>query len=93
MKTSIRIAALVLGGMVFVGCDSKDNTVTPPAAPAAPATPTVPTVTPPSTTDMSGKMGQINSAIDKGAASAKTEADKLLNSAPTTAPAIPGLGK
>ena len=93
MKTSIRIAALVLSGIVFVGCDDKkDNTVTVPAAPATP-TVTVPTITAPSTTDTSGKMGQINNAIDKGAANAKSEADKLLNSAPTTAPALPSLGK
>ena len=81
---------MVLSGMVFVGCDSKDNTVT---TPATPTTPTMPTMTPPSTTDTSGKVNQLNNAIDKGAASAKSEADKLMNSAPTTAPTIPGLGK
>jgi hypothetical protein len=97
VKTSIRIAALLVGGALFIGCDSKDNTaVTPPAMPTVTTSTTVTMPPPPATPampDTSGKMGQLNNAIDKGAASAKTEADKMLNSAPTTAPAIPGLGK
>jgi len=35
MRTSIRIAALLLGGAMFIGCDNKDNTTVapPPTAP------------------------------------------------------------
>ena len=86
MKTSIRIAALLLGGALFVGCSKGDNTAstTPPANPS--------TVTPPATPatpDVSKSAAAINAAVDKGAAGVKAETDKLISNAPTTMPSMP----
>ena len=88
MKTSIRIAALVLGGMVFIGCSGKDDS-TAPTAPATTATPAAPAA--PAMPDTSKVGAAVDNAVDKGAAAAKTEADKLMANAPTTAPSMPAM--
>jgi hypothetical protein len=90
MKTSIRLAALLITGAVFVGCDKKDTTtVTTPDG----KTTTITTPAAPSAPDTSKVGSAINNAIDKADSAAKTEANKLQGQVPTTAPAIPGLGK
>jgi hypothetical protein len=99
MRSSIRIAALLLSGVLFIGCDNKDNTaVAPPAQTSTP--PALPT------------SGQMSDAAKNMADNAKTtaknatdaasvqaqkakdavssEANKML---PTTMPTVPGMSK
>ncbi len=91
MKTSVRIAALLLGSVLFIGCDNKDATAptSTQTVTVTPATPTPPTT--PAMPDMSKAATAVDNAVDKGAAAAKTEADKIMSKMPTTAPATPAM--
>ena len=98
MKTSIRLAALVLGGLALVGCDDKDKaTVTTPSGTT--------TVTTPSADSMSDKAkdaannagtaisngaDKVKDAASDAADKAKAEANKL---SATTMPSMPSMGK
>jgi hypothetical protein len=83
MKTTIRIAAVLLSGAVFIGCDKKDTTTT--VSPSGTTTTT--TVTTP--VAPTGDASKTDKIIDQGANALKSGADKLMDKAPTTAPAIP----
>jgi hypothetical protein len=89
MRTSVRIAALLLGGALFVGCDKDKTAATPPTTPAAGSAAT------PASTDTSKMMGAVNKAVDKMDGAAKTDAkaavENIQAKLPTTLPAAPAM--
>jgi hypothetical protein len=87
MKTTIRIAAVLLSGAVFIGCDKKDTTTT--VSPSGTTTTTTVTTPPPPAVDTS----KTDKMIDQGANALKSGADKLMEKAPTTAPSMPAMPK
>ena len=103
MRTTIRIAALVLGGLAIVGCDDKDKTtVTTPDG-------TSTTVTTPNTSTMTDKAkdaannagnaisngaDKVKDAASNAADKTKAEAQKLSDKmSATTMPSMPSMGK
>jgi len=93
MRTSVRIAALLLGGALFVGCDKDKTATTPPTTP--PTTPAAGSAATPASTDTSKMMGAVNKAVDKMDGAAKTDAkaavENIQAKLPTTLPAAPAM--
>ncbi len=94
MRNSIRIAALLVSGALFIGCDSKDNsTTTPPATP--PSTPSMtppatPSMTPPATPSMTPSETSKMDQLKQDANNMKNDVSKMM---PSTMPSMPAMPK
>ncbi len=87
MKTTIRIAAVLLSGAAIVGCDKKETTTT--VSPSGTTTTTTITTPPPPAADAS----KTDKMIDQGANALKSGADKMMSKAPATMPSMPAMPK
>jgi hypothetical protein len=93
MRTSIRIAALLLSGAMFIGCDNKDNTTVAPPPATPPAVPNTSQVT-----DAAKKMADTAKTDAKNVANTastdmKNAVDATKNALPTSMPSMPAMPK